>query len=116
MLMVTDCKVEHDGLRVHFNFPVDPNSLQAADAFEAKHWNYLWQASYGSEMYSPSTNRVRPDTMTLEGVELSLDHRSVKLRYRELQPVHQLQLRLHLNSADGTRFDEEVYWTIHALP
>ena len=54
--------------------------------------------------------------MTLEGVELSLDHRSVKLRYRELQPVHQLQLRLHLNSADGTRFDEEVYWTIHALP
>lgn len=116
MLMVTDCKVEHDGLRVHFNFPVDPNSLQAADAFEAKHWNYLWQASYGSEMYSPSTNRVRPDTMTLEGVELSLDHRSVKLRYRELQPVHQLQLRMHLNSADGTRFDEEVYWTIHALP
>jgi putative heme-binding domain-containing protein len=114
--MVTAARVEADGLRLDFSFPIDPASLDQPDAFVASHWNYLWKASYGSDMYSPTTGKVGADPLTLETAELSPDRRQLKLRYRELQPVDQLHLMMKLRAEDGTPFQEEVFWTIHRIP
>ncbi|MEQ1826575.1 MAG: DUF6797 domain-containing protein [Pirellula sp.] len=116
MAFVSDCRVESDGLRLNFSFELDIDSVMQPDAFDAKHWNYKWQASYGSDMYSPSTGKVGVDSLTLEKAQLNSDRRSIKLTFRELQPVDQLQLQMRLKSTSGEPFHEEVYWTIHRVP
>ncbi|TWT48000.1 Cytochrome c [Rubripirellula amarantea] len=40
----------------------------------------------------------------------------VRLVTPKIAPVHQLHLRLHLKDAYGNPFDEEIYWTINAVP
>ena len=113
---VTDCQVESDGLRIEFNLEVDPESIKAGDAFVAKQWNYHWRASYGSEMYSPTTDEVGPDTVAFLPATLSPDGKTLKLVTKDLRPVNQLQLILKVKSADGKQFEEEIYWTINAVP
>ncbi len=114
--MVSDCQVERDGLRLDFNFELDPESARKLDSYVAEHWDYLWQASYGSDFYSPTTGEQGKEPVNVTGVELSDDGKSVKLVVPDLQPVHQVHLLLDLAAADGERFQEEIYWTINAVP
>jgi putative heme-binding domain-containing protein len=114
--MISEAKVEGNGLRIHFSFTLDPDSLKQGGAIQAEHWNYLWQSTYGSEMYSPTTKKIGPDKLTLEYFELSDDRQSLLLHFKDLQPVDQLHLQLNVASEDGVPFVEEVYWTIHKIP
>ena len=113
---VTDCQVEPDGLKIKFNFAIDPESLKTPHAFNAKQWNYLRQASYGSEMYSPSTNEVGTDDVTFSSATVGSDATTIKLVAKDLQAVNQLHLILRIKAADGSPFEEEIYWTINAVP
>jgi putative heme-binding domain-containing protein len=113
---ITDAKVTTEGLDLEFNFPIDAVSIHEVAAIEATHWNYRWQASYGSEKYSPSTGKVGAETMTIKDIQLSDDATSLSIKLKELCPVDQLHLRLNLRRASGERFIEEVFWTIHRLP
>ena len=115
-LMVSDCQVESDGLRIEFNFELDESSATDLKSYVAKHWNYLWQESYGSDQYSPSTGEKGVDDLGIVSATLSDDRRSVKLLVPKIAPVHQLHLILKLKSADGQSFEEEVYWTINRVP
>jgi hypothetical protein len=114
--MVSDCRVEHDGLRIDFNFPIDPESASEADAFEVEHWNYRWRRDYGSDQYSPLTAEPGVATMNVVGVSLEQQGRSVKLLVPDLRPVNQVHVRLRVRGIDGDPFAEEIYWTINAVP
>ena len=114
--MVTDCQVEPDGLRLSFNFELDREEASRIESYRARHWNYLWQASYGSEMYSPATGKVGIDALQITRVEVAEDGQGVKLVIPELRPVDQLHLVLGVNDREGKRFEEEIYWTIHRVP
>lgn len=113
--MVRHCRVEPDGLRVAFNFRLDPSAVDT-DAFTVEHWNYLWQASYGSDFYSPTSGKPGKERLEVRAVECASDGRSVLLRIPELMPVDQVHIRLAVTAADGRPFEEEIYWTIHAIP
>jgi len=113
--LVTHCEVEPEGLRVHFNFPLDAASATQAGAFRVHHWNYKWQASYGSEMYSPTTGKVAVESMNVVGQEVAADAKSVLLRVAGLQPVDQVHLVLAVKSQAGDAFTEEIYWTINQI-
>jgi hypothetical protein len=114
--MVSDCQVESDGLRLAFNFELDREEASRIESYRARHWNYLWQASYGSEMYSPATGKVGIDSLQITRVEVAEDGKGVKLVIPELRPVDQLHLVLEVNDREGKRFEEEIYWTIHRIP
>lgn len=114
--LLANCQVDSNGLVLDFNFELDADSIHVPDAFEASHWNYKWQASYGSDMYSPSTGKVGVDTLPLEKVEIDSSKRRIKLYLRGLQPVNQLHLKMRLKDKQGESFEEEVLWTIHQLP
>jgi putative heme-binding domain-containing protein len=113
--LVTDCKVESGGLRITFNFPLDPDAATAIDAFVAKHWNYHWRREYGSEQYSPITDQVGAEKMNVESVTLGADGKSVKLMIPDLIPVDQVHLILRVQSSDGEAFEEEIYWTLNRV-
>jgi len=71
--MVSDCQVEPAGLRLSFNFPLDASVAESLDAYQVHHWNYKWQASYGSEMYSPTTGKVAVESMKVTAAEVAED-------------------------------------------
>ena len=114
--MITDCKVEKDGIRIDFNFAVEPKSASDLGSYLAEQWNYRWQASYGSERYSPTTRKIGVDKLNITSVSVSEDRKSIKLLASNLQPVNQLHLILKLKADDSSSFEEEVYWTIHRIP
>ncbi len=114
--MVQDCRVESNGLRIDFNFALDPKTAADPNSFVADQWNYRRRAEYGSDMYSPKTGQIGIDRVNIESVALSEDRKTVHLFIRDPIPVDQLHLTFKLTAADGTPFEEEVYWTIHRIP
>lgn len=114
--MVTDCKIEPQGLRVTFSFELDAESIDIADAFVATQWNYRRQSSYGSERYSPSTGKIGADKLLFGKRVVSEDGKSVVLTVEQLEPVDQIQLRLKVKDQSGQEFVEEIYWTVNAVP
>ena len=114
--MVSGCRVEPEGLRLSFNFELDAEQGTDLASYHVRHWDYLWQASYGSEMYSPSTGEVGIDAMNVVAAELAEDRKSVLLKVPGLQPVNQVHIVLGLDDAGGERFEEEIYWTINSVP
>ena len=114
--MVSDCQVELAGLRLSFNFPLDASVAGSLNAYQVHHWNYKWQASYGSEMYSPTTGKVAVESMKVTAAEVAEDRRSVLLRVDDLKPVDQVHIILKVADEAGEAFEEEIYWTINAVP
>ena len=114
--MVTDCHVEPDGLRLRFNFPLDPESAADLESYVAEQWNYHWRASYGSDMFSPTTDQPGKEKLKITKATLSGNGKSVMLTVPGLKPVNQVYLKLDLKGAQGKPFREEIYWTINGVP
>lgn len=114
--MVRDCTVESDGLRLHFNFQLDPDSATDLASYDVTHWNYHWRRDYGSDMYSPTTDKPGIEKMNVVSASLGADGRSVKLNIPDLKPVNQVHLLLNVKQKNGDGFEEELYWTINQVP
>jgi len=114
--LVTDCQVEPDGLRLSFNFPLDPKTAADLNSYFAEQWNYHWRPSYGSDMYSPTTDQPGKEKLNVTKATLSADGKSVKLTVPDLKPVNQVHLKLNLKDRQGKPFHEEIYWTINGVP
>jgi len=115
--LLDDVKVKRDGLSLKFNFALDPASAHDPTSYHLEEWNYLWAETYGSEQYSlqhPGTKGH--DQMKITSIKLSDDGRSVVLAISDLRPVNQVEIRLNLTAADGSRFKELAYLTINAVP
>jgi hypothetical protein len=115
--LLDDVKVTANGLALKFNFDVDSASASEAASYHLEQWNYLWAQTYGSDQYSlqhPGTKGH--DQLTITGIKVSDDRRSVFLAIPGLRPVNQIEIRLNLAAADGSRFRELAYLTINAIP
>ena len=99
-----------------FNFPVDHDLAADPEAYVIEQWDYRWQASYGSDMYHPRTAERGIEDVEIEEAIVADDGRSVELVIKDLIPVDQLHLEFEIEDAEGQLFEEEVYWTIHAVP
>ena len=114
--MVTNATVAHGSLKLQFNFAIDPESVREPKAIEAIQWNYKWQASYGSERYSPKTGDVGTDELKIDRLVVTDDGKGLAIQSKDIRPVDQLQLRMRLRSLEQELFQEEVLWTIHKVP
>jgi hypothetical protein len=115
--LLDDLKVSAGGLSLKFNFALDPASARDTASYHLEEWNYLWAETYGSDQYSvehPGTKSH--DQLAITAIKISDDGRSVFLAIPGLRPVNQVELRLNLTAADGSRFKELVYLTINAVP
>jgi putative heme-binding domain-containing protein len=114
--MVSDAKVERGEIVLRFNFPISADSVQREGAVTAKAWNYRWSSAYGSDRYSPTTKKLGVDSLAIPKIALDKDGTVLRIETPGLCPVDQLHLTLQLKAQDGTVFEEELYWTIHAIP
>ena len=115
--MVIDCKVIQGGLKLTFNFEPDENAAVDINNYAAKAWNYNWSHNYGSDRYSPTTGEKGVDEISFSNIQIGSERKNVVTLFSsEIQPVDQLHLVLRIKDKNGKPFEEEIYWTINAVP
>ncbi|MEO1616216.1 MAG: DUF6797 domain-containing protein [Planctomycetota bacterium] len=125
MMMVDDFRVTHDGVELKFSFDVDPATARDPESYEIEMWDYLWSRVYGSEQFSLlQPGRIGRDTLMVTEVVLVAPD-TVRLVIPDLQVCDQLSIEMNfrarssetaVTSADGARFVEHLYATVHAKP
>ncbi len=114
--MIANCEVHLGELRIEFNFPLDAKSASDVASYAAEQWNYKWTGNYGSPTFDPTTGNEGKQQLSITRATLSGDGKVVTLQVSGLCPVDQLHLKLDVTDAEGNRFSESIYWTIHAIP
>jgi putative heme-binding domain-containing protein len=95
-----------NGVIVHFALPVDRELAEDPDSHFAQCWNYRYSSAYGSPELSPShPGVVGHDRLLISSATVLPSGRSVFLEIPDLQPVSQLQLRLHVNHGEQESID-----------
>lgn len=114
--LVKDVETIPSGIRVAFNFAVDPSSLDTADV-DISMWNYKWTSNYGSAHYSvlnPGTQQE--DRLAVSTLRTDPSGKVLDIRIPALQNAQTVRLRLRVKAADGTIVNESIYMTIHKMP
>ncbi len=114
--MIDDCQVTAEGLKLTFNFDLDQQTASNIMSFEGRQWNYKWTGNYGSPMFHPETGEEGVQQLRIENATVGENRRSIVLHTPDLRVVNQLHLHVKLNDANGKAFEDDVYWTINALP
>lgn len=104
-----------DGIVVRFTSELDPETAADPGNYSMRIWQYVRQASYGSEDYRVLDEGVGEDDLAIPSATLSEDGRSVFIEMPDILPVQQFHLEMNLRSADGERIREFVHGTIHEL-
>jgi hypothetical protein len=102
-----------NGIVVRFSTALDPETAADPGNYSIRIWQYLRQASYGSEDYRVLGEGVGRDVLEIRSATLSADGRSVFVEIPNILPVQQYHLEVNLRSADGARIREFVHGTIH---
>ena len=102
-----------DGIVVRFNTELDPDAAVDPGNHSMRIWQYLRQASYGSEDYRVLGEGVGEDDLAIPSATLSEDGRSVFIEIPDILPAQQFHLEMNLRSRDGARIREFVHGTIH---
>lgn len=129
-------KVMPGGVQITFTRPLDPATAADADNFSAEAWNYEinfegdrreagrvvraenhGRMNYGGHEVQPGEGRrLGRAKWTVSSATLSSDGKTLTLNLPDLQPVHQLLLKLNVDDADGEPLRTEILQTIHAVP
>jgi hypothetical protein len=103
-----------DGLRLEFTGELDPTSAADPANYALEQWNYLYTGMYGSPEFSAVDPSLKKhDQLEIKSARLASDKKTVLLEVADFKPVNQIKLKLRLQAADGTSFQQELYGTIH---
>ena len=103
------------GVLVQFDVPLDP--IVAADPanVSAERWNYQRTPAYGSPHFKLDGTRGQ-DALTPSSAYVTPDGRGLFIGVPDMKPSMQLRVGWSLATADGHRFDGNVYLTPTELP
>ena len=108
--------VEHEGIQLHFNFHIDPESIDGAKNCRAEMWDYLWSRKYGSDQFSV----LHPGEEGRDEVHITdaslIDPKTIHLKVPDIHPCDQFLLEVETRDQAGESFLEKAYLTIHAVP
>ena len=104
-----------NGIVVRFSTELDPETAADPGNYSMRIWQYLRQASYGSDDYRVLGEGVGEDVLAIPSATLSADGRSVFVEIPDILPVQQYHLEMNLRTADGERLREFIHGTIHEL-
>jgi mono/diheme cytochrome c family protein len=105
-----------NGLRIRFNHPLNPSEAVRTSNYTVHRWNYRWSAGYGSEFYSlKRPGSLGEDPVDVLSAELLGAADEIFLHLADMTPVMQMRVAYQLEAADGTKLNEEIHNTIHAL-
>jgi len=101
---------------LHFNFHIDPQSIDKAKNWHAEMWDYLWSRKYGSDQFSV----LHPEEKGRDEVHIAeaslIDPKTIHLEIPDIHPCDQFLLEVETRDQAGESFLEKAYLTIHTLP
>ncbi|WP_197440293.1 TIM barrel protein [Polystyrenella longa] len=109
--------VFENGILIEFTSEIDREIAENTKSHLAQCWNYRYSQAYGSPEYSPSHFGTKGhDVLEIASAHVLAEEKLLFLEIPELQPVNQLQLRMHVNEqtqepADGL----DLFLTVHQL-
>jgi hypothetical protein len=110
-------KVTASGLDVTFTDPLDRASAADVDSYVADWCQLKWTGDYGSPEFNVSDPKKRGrEKLEIQAASLSADGKTVSLKIDGLQPVYYLSIRYKLKGADGAPVNQELIYTINAVP
>src|SRR5690625_892425 len=113
--MPVGIQVEPGIVQLDFSEKIDPDSIDVAD-FKVERWRYAYTSRYGSpELSVENPEKEGHDPVTVSGVRLSEDGRSVLVEIPDLKPVMQQSIEYRVRFADGGIGENTVYHTIHRV-
>jgi glucose/arabinose dehydrogenase/cytochrome c2 len=102
------------GVLLQFDEALDRAAAADPANYSAEGWNYRRTAAYGSPHYL-RTGEKGQDSMIPSSTYVSNDGKAVFVGIPDMQPVMQMRLGWSLRTADGAAFEENAYFTPHAL-
>ena len=105
-----------ESIRVTFNSPVDPASIDPKQTF-VQQWNYRdSDNTYGSGEYSVrNPDQLGHDRLQVTGISLEDSGKTVFFKIGDLRPAACTQVYAKLHSTNGTPLELDLYATINKL-
>ncbi|MEM9826853.1 MAG: DUF6797 domain-containing protein [Planctomycetota bacterium] len=114
--MLDEFKVINDGIRLRWNFPVDPNTALDPESYEAEMWNYRWTQRYGSDQFSVRRPKQEGHDSVRVAAVRQIDASTVELVMPGLSVCDQLRLDVVMRDDSGRAYIENLHATIHVIP
>ena len=109
--------VFQNGVLIEFTGEIDKQRAEQTTSHFAQCWNYSYSPAYGSPEYSPSHFGTKGhDVLEITSAHVLAQNKLLFLEIPDLQPVNQLQLRMHVG--DQTRQAAagiDLFLTVHEL-
>ena len=102
------------GVLLRFDVEIDRRAATDPANISAERWNYQRTAAYGSPHFKLDGTRGQ-ETMTPSSAYLSRDGKSLFVGLPDMKPVMQMRFGWSLKTRTGRVFDQNVYFTPHAL-
>lgn len=108
---ILEMRAKSDGFELAFTQPVDPITAGQIQSYSLQTYTYIYQSTYGS----PEVDQTEP---SITRVEVSSDHRQVRLFVSGLQEghVHELHLNGVRSAAGKPLLHAEAYYTLNYIP
>jgi len=118
---VRGLKVVKGGLQLTFSQALASDSVADVQNWAGKRWNYERAEHYGSPEFTltkDSNGKLMKgrEPITITGIRLSEDAKTVTVEIADFKPVMQQSLKWNLKAADGTAMSQEIQHTVHAIP
>ncbi len=114
--LVTGVKTIKGGIQVDFNCELDDTANTDTARYHITQYNYRWTRAYGSDHYSVRTGEKGSDTLSISGVRLGRDRKSLLVDIPELGPAETVCFRFEVKAKTGILIKEVAYLTIHKMP
>jgi hypothetical protein len=100
-------RAQRSGIELQFLEPLRAASV-TPENFAVKVWGLKRTANYGSK-------HIDEKPLTVVGVVLDADQRTVRLEIPDLQPTWGMEIRYQLEAVDGQAVHGKIHNTIHVL-
>ncbi len=109
-------RIHRNGVRIDFTEPLDARAASKLENWFAQAWNYEYASRYGSpELSVQQPSQLGHDRLDIRTVRVLEGGKSVFVEIPLLVPCKQLQIRMHLQAADGHAFRSNLFATVLEL-
>jgi hypothetical protein len=119
--MPTGLRAKKNGVEITFSEKLDPELANDAESFGVRAADILWTHDYGSKEYKIGQRDVgraaKPgwSDMKVTSAKLQADGRTVVLEIEGMQPVHEMEISIDVETADGDEVRTKIWNTVHIL-
>jgi hypothetical protein len=116
--MPVGLKVKKNGLEITFSQPLDKELAADPDSYAVQGADIKWAQQYGTSEYKIGfrDKKTAPGGWTemyVEDAKLLPDGKTVFIEVENMQPVHEMEIDIDVEAADGTAIRTKINNTVH---